>query len=276
MKPAPCHYERPRHLDAAVALLFRAGGTAKIVAGGQSLGPMLNLRLVTPEIVVDISGIAALRRAGIEDGELVLGALVTHADIEDGRVPDVTRGAMARVAAGIAFRAVRNRGTIGGSLSHADPAADWVSALIALNAAVVVRGSAGTRTVPAAGFVTGAFETVLHADELIEAVRIPPLAPAARWGYAKACRKTGGFAHAIAAVVLDRGRGTARAVIGAVDARPVLLDAFSLGGRRSDDPAAGWDPGAAGAALATAGVADPVDRHIHAAVLGRAVREAAS
>ena len=269
MKPAPYDYVRPRDLDAAVALVSRGGGAAKIVAGGQSLGPMLNLRLVEPALVVDVAALAALRRAAIEDGDLVLGACVTHADIEDGRVPDVTRGAMRGVAGSIAFRAVRNRGTVGGSLSHADPAADWVSALTALDARVVLRGEADARTVPMAEFVTGAFETALGPGEILAAVRIPPLPPGARWGYAKACRKAGEFAHAIAAVVLDPGRGS-RAVIGAVDGRPLILDGVPglCGG--------GWDPGAACAALERAGIADPVDRHIHTAVLGRAVREAAS
>ncbi|MHC2777819.1 CO/xanthine dehydrogenase FAD-binding subunit [Bradyrhizobium liaoningense] len=117
MKPAPFAYERPRDLTAALSMLAAGSGSAKIIAGGQSLGPMLNLRLVQPELIVDISGLAELKRAEISGGELVLGALVTHADIEDGRTADVTRGAMRGVAANIAYRAVRNRGTIGGSLS---------------------------------------------------------------------------------------------------------------------------------------------------------------
>ena len=119
MKPAPFAYERPRDLNAALSMLAASNGSAKIIAGGQSLGPMLNLRLVQPELIVDISGLAELKRAEVSGGELVLGALVTHADIEDGRTADVTRGAMRAVAANIAYRAVRNRGTIGGSLSHA-------------------------------------------------------------------------------------------------------------------------------------------------------------
>ena len=115
MKPAPFGYERPRDLQAALAVLGEAKASAKIIAGGQSLGPMLNLRLVEPQLIVDITGLAELKQVERRGDELVLGACVTHADIEDGRVPDVTRGAMRAVAANIAYRAVRNRGTVGGS-----------------------------------------------------------------------------------------------------------------------------------------------------------------
>src|ERR1700712_4576880 len=158
MKAAAFAYERPSDLHAALGLMARADGTAKIIAGGQSLGPMLNLRLLEPELIVDISGLAELKRAERSGGELVIGACVTHGDVEDGRIPDVTRGAMQRVAGHIAYRAVRNRGTIGGSLSHADPAADWVSALAALGAKVVLRTVAGARDLSIEQFVTGALE----------------------------------------------------------------------------------------------------------------------
>ena len=136
---------------------------AKIMAGGQSLGPMLNLRLVQPELIIDITGLAELKQADRDGDELVIGACVTHGDIEDGRVPDVTRKAMQRVAGGIAYRAVRNRGTIGGSLSHADPAADWVSALPALGAKVRLRSPSGHRDIAVEDFMTGALETALQA-----------------------------------------------------------------------------------------------------------------
>ena len=116
MKAAPFAYERPSNLKAAVALMAETNGAAKIMAGGQSLGPMLNLRLVQPDMIIDITGLSELKQADRDGGELVIGACVTHGDIEDGRVPDVTRQAMQRVAGGIAYRAVRNRGTIGGSL----------------------------------------------------------------------------------------------------------------------------------------------------------------
>jgi carbon-monoxide dehydrogenase medium subunit len=128
MKPARFAMARPRDLAAALSMIAAADSATRIMAGGQSLGPMLNLRLIEPERVVDISTVPELRQIERADGSLVIGACVTHADIEDGRVPDVANGKMARVASGIAYRAVRNRGTIGGSLAYADPAADWVSA----------------------------------------------------------------------------------------------------------------------------------------------------
>ena len=119
MKPAPFTLLRARTCDEAVEFLQRAGGGAKVIAGGQSLGPMLNLRLVQPGVLVDISGISALTEARDYGDSVVFGGCVTHAAIEDGRVPDPTNGFMRRVARGIAYRAVRNRGTIAGSVVHA-------------------------------------------------------------------------------------------------------------------------------------------------------------
>src|ERR1700684_853754 len=156
MKAAAFAYERPSDLNAALSLLAKTNGTAKIMAGGQSLGPMLNLRLVEPDLIVDITGLSELKQAERSGDELVIGACITHSDIEDGRIPDVTRGAMQRIAGAVAYRAVRNRGTIGGSLSHADPAADWVSALSALGARVMLRSVAGVRDLAVEEFVTGA------------------------------------------------------------------------------------------------------------------------
>src|SRR5260370_37772755 len=125
--------------------MAKTNGSSKIIAGGQSLGPMLNLRLVEPDLIIDIAGLSELKQAERSGDELVVGACITHGDIEDGRIPDVTRGAMRRVARAIAYRAGRNRGTIGGSLRHADPAADWISALAALGAKGTLRSLAGTR-----------------------------------------------------------------------------------------------------------------------------------
>lgn len=278
MKAAAFAYERPTDLSAALTLVARADVTAKIIAGGQSLGPMLNLRLVEPDLVIDISGLSELKFAERRGNELVIGACVTHGDIEDGRIPDVTRGAMQRVASAIAYRAVRNRGTIGGSLSHADPAADWVAALSALGAKVTLRSALGARDLLVGEFVTGALESALRADEILEAVRVPAMAASARWGYVKACRKSGDFAHAMAAVLIDPEYATARAVIGALDAAPVVLrDAAELfGGRITGDFKQQFDARVADAILTNAGVANAADRHIHVTVLQRAINEAAA
>ncbi|HZD21709.1 MAG TPA: FAD binding domain-containing protein [Burkholderiales bacterium] len=278
MKAAPFAYERPSDLNAAIALMAEAKDKARIIAGGQSLGPMLNLRLVQPDLIIDIAGLAELKRAERSGDELVIGACITHGDIEDGRIPDVTRGAMQRVAGAIAYRAVRNRGTIGGSLSHADPAADWVSALPALGAKVRLRSASGVRDLAIENFITGALESALRAGEIVEAVRVPAMRPSARWGYVKACRKPGEFAHAIAAVMIDPELGAARVVIGAIEAAPIVLrDAASLfGGRITGDFRQQFDARVADALLTRAGVTDAADRHIHVAVLRRAIDEAAA
>jgi carbon-monoxide dehydrogenase medium subunit len=278
MKAAAFAYERPSDLNAALSLMAKATGITKIIAGGQSLGPMLNLRLVEPDLIVDITGLSELKQAERSGDELVIGACITHGDIEDGRIPDVTRGAMQRIAGAVAYRAVRNRGTIGGSLSHADPAADWVSALSALGAKVMLRGITGARYLAVEEFVTGALESALLPGEIVEAVHVPVMAPSARWGYVKACRKPGEFAHAIAAVLIDPAAATARAVIGALDAAPIVLgDAAALfGGRVTGDFKAQFDARIADAILIKAGIANKADRHIHVTVLRRAINEAAA
>jgi carbon-monoxide dehydrogenase medium subunit len=199
---------------------------------------------------------------------------VTHADIEDGRVPDVTNGAMPTVAAGIAYRAVRNRGTIGGSLTNADPSADWVSALSALGAEAIVRRADGARILAVEDFVIGALETVLGANELLEAIRVPAQSASAQWGYYKVCRKPGEYAQAIGAVLLDRPRKVFRAVIGATERKPLMLaDARALFGGAYD--LARFDRAAADAMLQSIAMTDPLDRQIHIVALARAVRQAA-
>jgi carbon-monoxide dehydrogenase medium subunit len=277
MKPAPFAYERPR--DVASALAAMAGdGVVKVMAGGQSLGPMLNLRLVAPDTIVDITGLAELKHVEVAGEELVIGACVTHADIEDGRIPDVTRGAMQRVASAIAYRAVRNRGTIGGSLSHADPSADWVSTFAALGATLSLRSAKGARLVAMKDFMLGALESVLQPGEMLEAVRVPVMSPSARWGYVKSCRKTGEFAHAIGAVLINPEAGKARIVIGAVEAAPIIVENAEelFGGRIADDFKTRFDARVADALLSKAGMSDAADRHIHVTILRRAVAEATS
>jgi carbon-monoxide dehydrogenase medium subunit len=278
MKPAPFGYERPRDLQETLALLAQAEASAKIIAGGQSLGPMLNLRLVEPQLVIDITGLAELKQVERRGDELVLGACITHADVEDGRIPDVTRGAMQGVAANIAYRAVRNRGTVGGSLSHADPAADWVSALSALGAKLTLRSLSGARVVTLEDFIVGALESALRAGEIVETIHIPARPASAHWGYVKSCRKTGEFAHAIGAILIDPSAATARVVIGAIDSAPIVIPnaAKLFGGRIAGDYKERFDARVADVLLANAGVANAARRHIHVNVLKRAVREAAA
>lgn len=222
MKPVAFDYARPATLGQAIELLTEDPG-AKVMAGGQTLGPMLNLRLARPSRLVDIGRLPELVRVEETAARLTLGACITHAAIEDARVPDPAGGLMRYVARDIAYRAVRNRGTIGGSLAHADPAADWVSCLIALDAEVVITGPQGERAEPVATFVRGALDTSLQHDEVLSAVRIPKV-QGARYGYAKICRKTGEFADAIGAVAEDRDAGRLRIVVGATAGRPIVIE----------------------------------------------------
>jgi carbon-monoxide dehydrogenase medium subunit len=278
MKPVAFEYERPHDIAGAVALAGRDDITVKFLAGGQSLGPMLNLRLAQPDLLVDITGIADLKYAEESADGLEIGACVTHADIEDRRVPDVTNGALAAVAHGIAYRAVRNRGTIGGSLAHADPAADWVVFLAAIGAQVMIGGTSGRRSVAAEDFMTGVFETALAPGEIVQAIRIPRFSREARWGYYKACRKAGEFAYASGAVLHDPARGVCRAVIGALEARPIVLaDARALfGGKPEAGLGASFAPQIARDALAAASVTDKIAQQMHVVAVRRAAEQASA
>jgi carbon-monoxide dehydrogenase medium subunit len=273
MKPAAFDYARPSSLAGAIALLQREDLAVKLLAGGQSLGPMLNLRLAQPDLLVDITAVPDLLRVETEDDGLLIGACVTHADIEDGRVPDPTQGALPAVARAIAYRAVRNRGTIGGSLVHADPAADWISALAALGAEVITRGPAGQRRLPVEQFMAGVFEAALAPDELLEAIHVPRLSPGRRWGFYKFCRKAGEFAQAIGSVLYDRERAVCRVVIGATESTPIVVpDATPLfGGRPEDGLALTFDSSHAAKLLDNKGMRDPFERQIHLVALERAV-----
>jgi carbon-monoxide dehydrogenase medium subunit len=243
------------------------------MAGGQSLGPLLNMRLVQPDLIVDITSIEELKQAETRDGHLELGACVTHADIEDGRVPDVTRGALPGVAKTIAYRAIRNRGTIGGSLCAADPSADWPSALAALGAEVLLRSVKGNRTMPVEALMTGALETVLEAGELLQSIRLPVLSSDAVWGYYKVCRRAGQHAHAIGAVLLDRPRNVFRAAIGGAGLKPIVIqDARALSGGAYN--LSGFDQSATDSLLRSAGMVDRFERQTCRVVLARAMRQA--
>jgi carbon-monoxide dehydrogenase medium subunit len=273
VKPVRFDYARPTDLATAVAFGSRDDAVVKFLAGGQSLGPMLNLRLIQPDLLVDITAIAELKRVKETADSIIIGSCITHADIEDGRVPDVTCGALRAVAAGIAYRAVRNRGTIGGSLVHADPSADWISALAALGASAVIRGAQQERRVPIERFMAGVFETDLVGGELVSGIQIPRLSSAARWGYYKICRKTGEFAHAIGVYLQDPARSICRAVIGATGGKPIVFaDANELVGSGSSPGA--FDVHLAREAMTAHGLTDPIDQQIHLAALRRAIARA--
>lgn len=220
MKPAPFDYLRPKDLPEALATLSREQGMVKLLAGGQSLGPMLNLRLARPRLLIDITRLEALCEMADIGPAWRIGAGVTHARIEDmrGKLPGAEM--LCRVAAGIAYRSIRNRGSIGGSLVHADPAADWQVVLMALGATINIRSAHATRSIPADRFVRGAFTTELSDNEIVESIDIPKLSQAGRFGYFKFCRKTGEFAEANAAAVFDPERSIARMFVGAIGGCP--------------------------------------------------------
>ena len=220
MKAARFEYVRPRDLGEALDAL--KAGDAKPIAGGQSLGPMLNLRLARPKLLVDVSRLAELKSITDEGDAWRIGAAVTHAELED--KPLAGCEPLANVARVVAYRAVRNRGTVGGSLAHADPAADWPLVLAALDATVRVVGATGRREIKADALMSAAFTTQIRDDEIVESVRVPKLSGAARWGYYKFCRKTGEFPDAAAALLLDPQRRVARLFAGALDRPPQPLD----------------------------------------------------
>lgn len=224
MKPVAFDLRHATSVNDAIEILAEAGGEGKVMAGGQSLGPMLNLRLARPRLLVDIKRATGFRELAADEKVFSIGAGWTHAEIEDGVVEDPTRGLLRFVAHGIAYRAVRNRGTMGGSLAHADPAADWVSTLAALGAAIVAQGTAKqVRRYAAETFVEGAFVTKLADDEVIVAIEVPRLSAGTKWAYHKINRKTGEFANAIGVVVLDQKVGLSRVLAGATNGSPLML-----------------------------------------------------
>ena len=276
MKPAAFYYERPTSLKEAAALLSEDGVFAKPIAGSQSLGPMLNLRLAQPDLLVDVTSIPELTTVEAGRDVVEMGACITHADIEDGRIEDASNGLMPKVAGAIAYRAVRNRGTIGGSMAHADPAADWISILPLLDAELVIYGPRGTRKVAAADFMVSSFTIRLEADEIIQSIRVPKVSKAARWGFYKFNQKVGEFAHAIGAVLHDPEREVFRAVIGAIEATPILVeDASALfGGKFEENFATGFDEDAVKSLLDANNVTDPYHRKLDVVALKRAALEA--
>jgi carbon-monoxide dehydrogenase medium subunit len=273
MKAAAFDYHRARDLGDALAALSAHDGEAKILAGGCSLGPMLNLRLARPSALIDLAGAVELRQLAERPKSLLVGAGWTHAEIEDGVVPDVTRGFMRKVASGIAYRPIRNRGTLGGSLAHADPAADWVTAMVVLDATLHIRGKQGERRQPAAAFMRSAYTTDLADGEIIVAVEVPILSDRARWSYHKICRKTGEFALAIGAAIVDPERHYARVVCGAVEAPPLILPQASAAlVHNAPDPRR--QVGAEADSLLAG--RDPAFRQLHRVAVERAIAELVS
>jgi carbon-monoxide dehydrogenase medium subunit len=204
MYPSRFRYEAPHSIGEAISLLRDGGDYAKVLAGGQSLVPLMKLRFASPELIVDINNLPGLdyHRAD-PDGTLRVGALCRHVDLERSALLKSTQPTMAAAAPLIADPIVRNRGTLVGSLCHADPQGDWASVVLALGGSVVAQGPAGRRSVQLADFVTGPFQNVLEPDEIAVEAVIPPAKGVRAGGYLKLERRVGDFATVGVAVAVE-------------------------------------------------------------------------
>ena len=217
VKPAPFRLHAPGTVEEAVDLLtsLRAGSDpgddvdVKLLAGGQSLVPLLNFRLARPDHLVDLGGVPELRTIDVAaDGSVSIGAMTTHADLGASEQVAAHVPMLVEAVAHIGHGHIRNRGTIGGSAAHADPAAELPAVLLALDTQLHAQGPAGRRAIPAAEFFEGWFTTALAEDELLVSIVIPPRAPSpngsVRWGFEELARRPGDFATVLAATVVER------------------------------------------------------------------------
>jgi len=223
LKAAAFDYVKPRSLDQVISLLQEHGDDARLLAGGQSLLASLNMRLSEPRLLVDITGLDALRGISVQGGMLRIGALATHTEIESSPLIAQAAPLLAAAAPHIAHRAIRNAGTWGGSIAHADPAAEWPACLLALGGTVVARGPKGERRIAADDFFQGLYATALEADEVLVAAEIP-LATAENWfAFDELARRRGDYAI-VGMAITGRRRGgvlaDTRIVLMGVDSTP--------------------------------------------------------
>jgi aerobic carbon-monoxide dehydrogenase medium subunit len=255
VKPGPFGYHQAASVSDAVRLLSSYEGTARVIAGGQSLMPMLNMRLIRPDALIDMNRVPGLAEIQTAGDTTILGALVRYTTIEQSPPIANRLGLLARMVRHVGDRQVRNRGTIGGSLAHGDPTAEMPLACLALGASVTVTGPSGSREVPVAGLYEGPYATVLEPCEVLTEVRFPR-APG-HFAFAEQCRRHNDFATVSVAAVGDRaqdGTWTAvRVALGGVADQPVLAaraGAVASGSRLDEDSIAS-------AAEAALEVADP-------------------
>lgn len=240
MIPAPFDYHRPATLPEAIALLQQHGEEAKVLSGGQSLLPLLKLRLGAAGHLVDIGRIPGLEYIKEEDGFLKIGGRTRESELERSAIVQSKYPILHDTALVIADPLVRNRATVGGNLAHADPANDHPATMLALGAAVIATGASGERTIPIEQFFTALFTTALTPGEILTEIRIPIPPPRSGGAYVKLERKVGDFATAAAAVQVTLGAGgeIARAGIGLTAAGPVPIKAKDaeqfLVGRKPD------------------------------------------
>lgn len=254
MKLPPFEYACPTKLSEAVALLAAHNGDAKPIAGGQSLVPMLAFRLAAPSLLVDLRKLPDLRKVDVSAGGVALGAMVRWRDILDDTRLRSAHPLLVAAVTQVAHYQIRNRGTIGGSIAHADPAAEIPGIAVTCEAEIAVVGSAGPRSIKAADFFLGPLMTALAADEIIVEIRFPPWPKERRFGFQEFARRRGDFAMAAAALWYDEDAGTARnahvGVIGVGD-RPQRLPAVEavINGRVVDEATIAAADSAAAAAV---------------------------
>ncbi|SDN49567.1 xanthine dehydrogenase family protein subunit M [Afipia sp. GAS231] len=228
MKASAFAYARATSVENALELLADQGDRAKVLSGGQSLMPAMNLRLISPELVVDIGGLAELRGIAVKEGILTIGALTRHVDLLKSTEIAAHAPLLADAIIHVAHPAIRNRGTIGGSLAHADPASELPACMLALRATIIVRGPGGERRIAAAGFFTGIYETVLSPQELLVAVELPVAPRVSTHFFHEFARRHGDYAIvglAAQAVVYDGRFTDLRLGFFAVGDRPLLARA---------------------------------------------------
>src|SRR4051794_6118974 len=228
MKAAAFSYARVASVSDALQLLQRYGERAKVLAGGQSLMPAMNLRLIAPELIVDIGELAELRGITVSGDTIRIGALTRHADLA--RSAEISRHVplLGAAIAHVAHPAIRNRGTLGGSLAQGDPASELPACMLALHATIIVRGQAGERRIAAADFFTGIYQTALAADELLVAVEVPAAPENSTHFFCEFARRHGDYAIAglAAQATVDGGRfADLRLAFFAVGDRPLLATA---------------------------------------------------
>jgi aerobic carbon-monoxide dehydrogenase medium subunit len=285
MKPAPFRYHAPKTIEEAVATLAEvAGEDGRVLAGGQSLVPIMAFRLARPSHLVDINGVAALARLAVEGGKLSIGACVRHAafhkPVEEGPLGRL----LAKVVRHIAHYPIRTRGTFCGSIAHADPASEWCLVAAALGAEMVARSAGGTRTIAAADFFRGIMTTALKEDELLTEVRLPILPADTRCGFYEFNRRAGDFALGMALVayrVKDGVIAEPRVALGGVEPQPrrITTAEQALAGRAPGKPA--FEAAAAAAAAAVDPLEDAVTsaeyrRDLTGTVTRRALEQANS
>ena len=261
MKPAPFVHHAPRSLDEAVAALAEVGHEGKVLAGGQSLIPLLSMRLASPGHLVDINGVAGLDTVEVREDAVRVGALVRHAGLERHDDAYAALPLLRQALRNVAHPAIRNRGTTVGSIAHADAAGEMPAVLALTDGVVEARSVRGTREIPAADFFLGPLETVLEADELVEAVRFGRFPAGTRTAFLEAARRHGDYAMAVVAVaatVVDGVLDRVTASFVSVTDTPRVLDLTDAVGRV--EPA---DADTAAAAEAVRAFVEP-DGDIHA------------